>query len=87
MNREPVKPKKLIFDSAASADENIDLFLSLLVGENPEFGELLRSNLAKVLPLGEPGQRSRSRTAFNGAVAEHLDKSPWTKKPYEKILS
>lgn len=75
MNNKDDKPKKPTFDPAASADESIELFLSLMEEENSEFGGLLRSNLEKVLPLGEPGQRTRARTAFNKAVAEHLDKS------------
>jgi hypothetical protein len=70
--------KTLSFDPKASADENIELFLSLMEEENPEFGGLLRSNLEKVLPLGEPGQRTPARTAFNKAVAERLDKSSET---------
>jgi hypothetical protein len=67
--------RKLSFDQKASADESIELFLSLMEQESPEFGGLLRSNLEKVLPLGEPGQRTRVRGAFNKAVAEQLDKS------------
>jgi len=66
--------KTLSFDPKSSADENIELFLSLMEQENPEFGGLLRSNLEKVLPLGEPGQRTRARAAFNKTIAAHLDK-------------
>jgi hypothetical protein len=75
MEKTSSKPsKKLSFDPKASADENIEAFLSLMEEESPEFGGLLRSNLEKILPLGEPGQRTRARVTFNKAVAEHLDK-------------
>jgi hypothetical protein len=75
MDKTTGKPsKKLSFDPKASADENIELFLLLMEEENPDLGGVLRSNLKKILPLGEPGQRTRARMEFNKAVAEHLDK-------------